>query len=1444
MGGLYELGEELPPTLASSQVSSTRSELPDHAGSQLKVSITGDNGDDMKALPPSSASLQVNPACSELFDHAREMWQYTENRSLNHSKAKEKALDRIDDAADVIAGVQASSEVAVGAFQNVTANDQVKAIGNALLEGVPAIMKALEVLTEVHPFLKAAYFPFKLIYEQEVKRRDTDKKRNTLFGKIKDFMMILSELKDLCKDDSSRTTPNGESVPSRLEVICNEMVKDIKGCYNVLAAQDKRSLGIKFLKASIWNNELGMYAARFTTRREELSFALSLRSAITDEETKNNTRIMMQLFSTMLTPQERDMGRWIQLNGGENVVMKDDKKCIEMIKYQDSLSPSTVVTVSHNRGGRLGLNTDDEPKKNEKLIADLRQEYREDVKSVIQENLESFSKLFKMGVEDLGKNLGDKIHHEGDRIIKYLQGGPYINKRIKNKIVYRVWKDQGWRGSARTRMLVLSLRDYLVERVEQSKLAQSSTEGEGQRKRSTSRVSTAPSRNEEAHEDDDNDPETDISKPLPDDWMTSYLQVKRLRYLEQNPEALDPDSSGFTTISEVNAFSQARPEGWSFQHWVSYWAIGWQIYATKYCAEIEEILGQMNLLKKQIAIQMPGNTRYVNDYIEGCWQHVTALTSSIERDDGIETCLEGRFTAYIQAQEIMLKDRLDKIQYNIGNLDTVALILHGDRIEGSIFILLAILLRRHVAKMHVALEQDLHRDELWGDMATVTWVSGAAYTRFRELRENFQHQQVPDLKLVFQWLSCGLFKNYYEWDHWTEPKHFMENDMTVWTSDTLRKLDPSELKGILVHAEKLPAKPESQDSAAAEPASPHVSFSTATAAQDTVEDDPSKRTSPAAPVEAPTTDKGVVPGSCPVVVVDSEQVEMPVSILGRWCGYHWTEKQKPFLSMPFVFDFTCQERQTKSETNTLITGSGTAVTGYSFTLKGTLNSPSQTGGIFTLCFERCYIDDGDLVYYNGTFSPDRDIMTGTFRRDIASGGFLFKKVPRSAIMCVRPLVAQLDPKQLWAFAIKAVVDDIKRKRPPLSYLCTRMSKIRQLLRFIYRDNGVRGLLDEPETTEYSQILRTFSFEEMMELFKLSDWYDRAGNLQLCHGDLVRSRIVCLECVRQDRGQLRTIDACSKLECIAAEVPHRTDVNHNPKTHLMVRFRDLLLLKDYFSIKQQAGYSFQYARDAYRNRKSNLSPTVPLPSSPNEPDSEVNIEEPEVATMKVTTNAVAVGESLALPAVGTESHAGHAMPVDFQPSSSAEFVSTEKSPSSLLSTSETDQLLSVAVKPLEKTDNDIKCIVCQEGLVAPCWYCVTCSSHSSIWVCDRCEKDTNELLPWDYIKRYRAEAKAEVSSSYAHTVMHPLVRITGFNSDEDAKYEGGNSNAGAKVQGDLGKVQWGEVEKKIEKLTARFEAVNSNVDKRLDEVETKLEARLANIERLLASLVGRAADSES
>ncbi|KAJ7473796.1 hypothetical protein B0H11DRAFT_2036023 [Mycena galericulata] len=1374
------LSDDLNASLTDSQVLTDVYPVAGKGAIQLSESAT------FKVLPPTPV---LDPANPEATDEMAAKWRAISNRDTNISK-EEKIMNKLTDNAGGTVSVvaESSSDGVISMIKGVVTNEEMQAVGKAISEHVPEIMSVLEKVTDIHPFLKAAFLPFKLIYYQETQRRDNDGKRSTLFEKIKDVMLILMELKKIPKDDT-RITPEGEPILSRLASICRDMKKDIEGCYNVLNAQERRSVSIKFLKASSWNKELATYAARFTTTRENLTFTLSMRSAVTTEETNTNVIKMMEMFATMMSPQEKDMGRWIQNNGGEEEVLKDNKKTLEMIKYEAKFAPNGPAGKSDKR--KPGASDEDSSKDEAKAIADLRKEYRQDIQSIIQENLESYSKRFQMGLDDLAKDLESKIKHEGDRVIKYLQGGPH--SRIKDKMVYHVWKDQGWKGSAKARTLVLAIRDYLVERVEHSKLGPAPRDAVQKRP-----TSTVPN-------DDDDDTEGDMSVPLPDSWMTAYLQVKRLRYLQQ---ALDADSSGFTTIFEINTFTRARPTEWSLPRWISYWTIGWQIFATKYCIEIEELFAQMFLLNTRIGIQMPGNKRYVNDYIEGTWKFVTTLTSSIERYDSPPQWLEGKFTDYVAAQEKMLGERLEKIKYRIDALETIALILRGGRIEESIFSLLALLLRRHVAKMHLCLKQEIDSKELDNDMNTVMWVIFAVWQRFNDLKEYFQHQQVFDLKQTFEWLSCGLFKNYWDFGDWVSRKHFMDNDMTAWSSiKTIKELKPSELIDLLTYTDqgtngKIVSKSHPEDSHS-----------------DTT---PTSPPSPAAaenPGAITVVDAQDTTSAVPSNSVVSQLSVAEMSITGTWYGWHWTETKKPFMPM-IKLNIECGARQAESETRTVISGEGFAVDGYPFVLHGTIDSANQPQESLGLDFQRVFNDDGTSIQYNGTFLHERQVLTGTFERKIAKGSFMFKKVPRGSILCLRPLAPVLKTGELWRFAYNAVVDNIRRQKLGSSYLCERMIKMHKALELLLRDN--LGLLSEDEIVEQSDIHKCFSFEEMSELYKLYFWYDRAADLQPmgytcdgCRQIITRSRVVCLDCISTDRPD-RTVDFCSKPECIASRrIPQREDVSHLP-SHLMMKTRDFFLLKDYYMFKQRSQYALSHARRIY---KDDLSLTVPLPASPVAPD-----EEASTTVLLITHNdSAASPATISLPLLDTTmSVVASSGPI------------AEKSPDT--ASSGTTNILSIPDTP-DGTTYIMKfsCITCSERVLTPCWFCVDCYD----WVCDSCEQAINKITPWAFQKRYREEVSGPEDADM-HNIFHLLVYVA-RKTTEEAKFDGDHSTSSKDAEHASPLGQWDRIEKRIQELVSeRFEAANNHVDGRLEEVEARLTSRLVNMERLLDMIAAQRA----
>jgi hypothetical protein len=182
-----------------------------------------------------------------------------------------------------------------------------------------------------------------------------------------------------------------------------------------------------------------------------------------------------------------------------------------------------------------------------------------------------------------------------------------------------------------------------------------------------------------------------------------------------------------------------------------------------------------------------------------------------------------------------------------------------------------------------------------------------------------------------------------------------------------------------------------------------------------------------------------------------------------------------------------------------------------------------------------------------------------------------------------------------------------------------------------------------------------------------------------------------------------------------EIPHRTDVKHLP-SHLMVRFRDLLLLRDYYGVKQRAGYFLTYAREIY---KPDLSLTAPLPASPtiDNPSSfplpaSPSANSPAKVNRDLTAgqtglpaivdngptpipvNAQRLAAPLGLPALDT-TMTGPAL--DPGPEQS-------QSPAS----SETSKLLSEAVTPMEElVGEELNCIVCHQRVLAPCWKCIIC-----------------------------------------------------------------------------------------------------------------------------------------
>ncbi|KAJ6541392.1 hypothetical protein B0H19DRAFT_1381102 [Mycena capillaripes] len=1236
----------------------------------------------------------------------------------------ERGLDEIEDG---VSGLKAVASTA----KAVAENEVVQEFGKAILSGIPSLMKVLETMSKAHPFAQLAFEPFKWAYNQELKRRDNETtSRLSLFESIKNVMLISVEMKDLVYSSDQQQDPGGHPVENRLSTVGVQMKEDIYGCYSALDAMQKQSLFVRFCHAGAWSKQLQTYKENFKARQNDLILALTLYTAtIIHSLPVRIEDIIHEEFLkepiVVKTSHDREIDGFFKARGGADEVFKDETKCRELIKLQNELTGTHNIqyTVSTGTNKQRAVSAADpgatsrskDPKQNARdreALTKIRKEWQNDVATVIQENMESFKKYWDLSLDRLSEDINQNTHREANRIIGSMIGQWY--RRLNDKIMRQVWRDQAWRGSAKTRTLVLALRDYLAERVEGTTL-QNMDDG-------LRPFSPTPSRPPD--DSDPQDPETAIGVPLPDSWMVDYLGAKRLRYLQRtNPvpvlfldlnspeytEILDPDTSGLSTINEINSFTQSCPPGWrqeflrfslhrpvlkrpsvSLPRWISYWAIGWQIFATRYSTEIDKIFAQMVLLREQVGIRMPGNKGYINHYILETWPLVNSLTGGLERFEGSDWLVD-QFRDYTDKEESKLQSDLDGIHYDIDSMEMVNELLAGNRIERSIFMLLAIIMRRHLKKMRLCLIRELSEDELVDDTSTIMYVVDAAWSRYCGLAETYRHQQTVDMERNFEWFSCGLFRKYREWKAWTSDVYYKANQVSWYnTEGETIEVKKEELKGLLLH-EIVPSAPKEAISQ----------------------------------IQNNLDNPGIT--------------ELREAISGTWYGFHCTEAESPDSGM-FSIDLKVLKELDQAALSIL--GEGINVSDASFAVE----------------FKQMF-SYGDYTYH-GVFHAELQILSGTF--ETGQGGndgrtFFLKKTPRADIMCYRPLRARLNPRELRTFAYNAVVGTIRRQRPSRGYLAARIKMIRRTLELL---SSTGGPASQSEPEELSQLTQGFTVHEWTEILRLSNWYFRVGDLQpmlWCDscGDVVsRSRVLCMDCKRPGNS----VDFDIKESCITISTVVRDDlpVPHD-RTHLLLKTRDIVLLNDYPFLKRRAADCAALAVDVF-------SAAAPQDSVP---------------TLAITTS-----EQRASP--GSQN-------------------STDE-----IAKPNPDSSVDLDAGTNDGKANTLNCLLCQKRVSAPCWYCIDCPDNDA-FICISCETKIDELLPWDFQRRYREEKQ----SPGKHNVFHVLIRFSNWTTQTVPSQKP-----------DL-------IQEEVER---RLHAMEQRLVGRMEEDKARLEARLARIEAHLQALV--------
>ncbi|KAI0353281.1 hypothetical protein OH77DRAFT_1407600 [Trametes cingulata] len=604
---------------------------------------------------------------------------------------------------------------------------------NALVDGLPELLKVLRTVAAVHPFIELAVGAFAVAIELDLKRRENDKRINLLFLEMRDMMTALADLQNI--SHPAHIGKDGKTVQERLEGLIQQIDVDIRECTSACDTYAKKPLLTKVWAGGKWDEKLQQFVKRFTKRREDIELALAVHLGINIDIANRKLDTLeakMDLALEYLTrctpPEEKELSAFIQARGGREAILRNERLILELINRR---APS----VSRTSGGRW------DGRRETLDVEELKADLCEDPEISILRNKEAFERKFQMQERELAQ-IQKIVHEENELLAKTVSSGPH--DKIRDNDLHNIWREMRWRGNVKARHFVLALRDYCLERLDKLR------------------------KNEQTY--------ADCARPTNitehDEWALEYISVTRLQAIV---EAFDDDASGFITVAEVNTFTSSKPPGWSLLHWMAYWAIGWQMTMTHYATEIDQLLDKMFAVRRHV---LPANRRSVEQYLDGVWSPITQLTTGFRRAERNDV-VEERFRDYIVMEETRLRGALECVRYDIDAPDTLQLVTGPGRIEKYLFPLLYLLLKRDYEIMRLARTVIIHKDELWDSTDTIQWVLRAVTDRQLDL-ENLFKQQNLDPAQQFKVFACELFR------YWHDPTQ-------LWSIERLREAQYPEL---------------------------------------------------------------------------------------------------------------------------------------------------------------------------------------------------------------------------------------------------------------------------------------------------------------------------------------------------------------------------------------------------------------------------------------------------------------------------------------------------------------------------------------------------------------------------------------------------------------------------------------------------------------------------
>ncbi|KIP05842.1 hypothetical protein PHLGIDRAFT_483430 [Phlebiopsis gigantea 11061_1 CR5-6] len=1017
----------------------------------------------------------------------------------------------------------------VGSTINAVDAKAVQSQLDGLAAASQALVGALDELSKIHPFVTIVVTAFKVAWKFEVTRRQNDKRVQMVNLKMNEMLRTILLLENIARDDRGQ---DGTSIAQRLSGRMRTVANDIESCAAVCDTFSKKRTVVKLFKSLEWEQKLTGFIDQFDEHKKALHFDLSMHASIGIEhanmtlltvsghvENTDSNVTALLLLQLLRSPKDRQLLTKIELKGGAKEALKEESFMKELIgQSEDKEIQGDADTQSKDKPGEI--------------MKSVMRDVGRTIEDMVKENEELFTRKFKAQGLALKEEMEKITRREGDRVIEAITSGPY--DRILDPDLYEVWKESGWKGTAKARNLVMALREHYAEHLK----AFSSSENRALEKirgilTSSDQPTTAKLQDiEQVTVNTDN-------AGAQNQWALQYISISRIQPLL---EAFDDDASSLVSISEVNEFTIARPKDWSLPHWMAYWTAGFPLVLKYYFARIQLLMARISILFREVH---PTN-RPLADYLARDWastcyiDYLLAGVHEASQDVYDDDELFGKFKGYVLGEEARMKDRLETVLYNIDAINTLDIVTGSGRLEKHILPLISLLLLRVMHVLQRGCEVPLHPKELVNIVDSFWTIDGAIRTRVKDIKAMCKLQNLSPQE-QFRKFSYGIY--YYvefsndvaEAEYWK--KIYLAPSAESYNIYGVDYLYRHFMVGVVTYEEVKLCQEGVVDKLLYEPPDDSLHLE--------VYDDGYDSQSP---IALGSTD-------------------------GRpstWTGFYVLKQYDESFAGQYpagIFQFLLPTAEESRE----VTGSGTDAIG-DFMIQGTIDGDQVR-------YNKHYtFQGGHTVRYQGTLTAERDTLEGTWGLEISgkdiedltaplgesdvAGSFKHWVAPTrfSFIELHDEELANNKPRALWKYAISTVLHLVKVRAGHFSweYLGERRRMRKRFIELYSRLDTFTASwsfmtsivpLTPEESEELASLVGLLSKRDLLFYKNLCAVLRRRQVVHWgvsCDGrpscptggrDFLTTRYICLDCIKLDpeKGlESDTIDLCSACMGISKE----------------------------------------------------------------------------------------------------------------------------------------------------------------------------------------------------------------------------------------------------------------------------------------------------------------------